>query len=280
MKTLTYTIDIKAPAAKIWFVLWDDKHYKEWTSVFSLGSYAVSDWKEGSKIQFLTPEGDGMYSVIDQLIPNKKLVFKHLGEIKKYKELASDSKKYEWSGFIESYELKEHDDTTTLTVKSDVADNFIDFMEDAFPKALKTVKNLAEDLSIHIETEIEKTPDQIWKYWTQPEHIINWNSANADWHTPHAQNDLKINGRFLFRMEAKDGSMGFDFGGTYLEVEPMKKITYKMDDGRKVDVEFLDANGKTKVIERFQPENTNPLELQRDGWQSILNNFKEYAEKN
>jgi uncharacterized protein YndB with AHSA1/START domain len=131
---------------------------------------------------------------------------------------------------------------------------------------------------ITIEAIVNRNSSDIWTLWTQPEHITKWNQASDDWHSPRAENDLKVGGRFLTRMEAKDGSMGFDFSGVYNEVIEHQKIRYTMDDGREVETLFNGESGKTKIIITFDTENENPLEMQRDGWQAILNSFKRYAE--
>ena len=131
---------------------------------------------------------------------------------------------------------------------------------------------------ITIEAIVNRNSLDIWTLWTQPEHITKWNRASDDWHSPRAENDLRVGGRFLTRMEAKDGSMGFDFSGVYNEVIEHKKIRYTMDDGREVETLFNEENGKTKILTTFDAEKENPLEMQRDGWQAILNSFKRYAE--
>ena len=131
---------------------------------------------------------------------------------------------------------------------------------------------------ITIGTTVEVDKEKVWQFWTQPEHIIHWNSASDDWHTPKAESDLRTGGRFTSRMEAKDGSMGFDFGGTFDEVNPPELLNYTLDDGRKVSVTFEENEGVTKITENFEPEDQNPLEMQEQGWQAILNNFKKYAE--
>lgn len=131
---------------------------------------------------------------------------------------------------------------------------------------------------ITIKTQVNAPVEKVWKYWTEPEHITQWNAASDDWHTPRAENDLRTGGRFTSRMEAKDGSMGFDFGGVYDEVKNHEVIAYTMDDGRKVVVEFSSDGNSTHVIETFDPEDQNSREMQQEGWQSILNNFKKYAE--
>lgn len=131
---------------------------------------------------------------------------------------------------------------------------------------------------ITVETLINAPVETVWKKWTSPDDIVKWNNASDDWHTTRAENDLKIGGKFLSRMEAKDGSMGFDFSGTYDTIKSNELIEYTADDNRKVKVHFSDANDKTKVIEIFEAENENPIAMQQSGWQSILDNFKKYTE--
>lgn len=132
--------------------------------------------------------------------------------------------------------------------------------------------------SVTIKTSIEAPIEKVWELWTMPEHIKNWNKATEDWQTTRAENDLRPGGKFVSRMEAKDGSMGFDFGGTYDMVDTDKLISYTLDDGRKVEIIFSSKGNITKVTESFEVEDTNPIELQEGGWQSILDNFKKYAE--
>jgi uncharacterized protein YndB with AHSA1/START domain len=121
--------------------------------------------------------------------------------------------------------------------------------------------------------------EKVWETYTQPAHITQWNAASEDWHSPKAENDLRVGGNFSYRMEAKDGSFGFDFAGTYDEVEQHKKIAYTMGDGRRVSVEFTPNGSNTEVSTVFDAEDQNPVEMQRDGWQAILNNFKNYTEQ-
>ena len=132
--------------------------------------------------------------------------------------------------------------------------------------------------SIVVEVLVSQELDKVWEAWTQPEHIRKWNFASDDWHCPAAINDLKANGALKWRMESKDGSVGFDFKGIYQEVRHQKFICYHIDDGRKVEISFSESNGKVKVSEHFEPENQNSLELQKQGWQAILENFKKHAE--
>ena len=134
--------------------------------------------------------------------------------------------------------------------------------------------------NITVETTVNAPVEKVWKYWTQPEHLMKWNSASDDWHTPRAENDLRVGGKFSARMEAKDGSFGFDFGGVYDAVRTNDYIEYTLGDGRKVSVTFKRDGDKTKVTETFEAESENSVELQRGGWQAILDNFKKYTEAN
>ena len=123
--------------------------------------------------------------------------------------------------------------------------------------------------TITVQATVKAPAKKVWKLYTGTEHVTHWNNASDDWHTPRAENDLKAGGKFLFRMEAKDGSAGFDFSGVYDEVETNKLIAYTMDDGRKA---------KTTIAVTFEAENENSIEMQRSGWQAILDNFKKYAD--
>ena len=138
----------------------------------------------------------------------------------------------------------------------------------------------AEKTTITIETTVNAPVEKVWEYWSKPEHITQWCSATDEWHTPKADNDLRVGGSFSSRMEAKDGSMGFDFGGVYDAVEENKTIEYTIGDGRKVKIDFTSSGNETRVVESFDAESTNPVEMQRAGWQAILDNFKKYTEAN
>src|SRR6187399_1334757 len=131
---------------------------------------------------------------------------------------------------------------------------------------------------ITVETLVNADPQKTWRIWTEPQHIMQWTNASDDWHAPKAENDLRTGGRFSTRMEAKDGSFGFDFGGIYDNVKKNELIEYTMGDGRQVQVTFSPAGDQTKIVETFDAEATNPVEMQRGGWQAILDNFKKYTE--
>lgn len=131
---------------------------------------------------------------------------------------------------------------------------------------------------ITVQTTVNVPVEKAWEYWGSPEHIVQWNSASDDWHTPKAENDLRTGGKFSSRMEAKDGSFGFDFAGVYDEVKPHELITYTMGDGRKVAITFTGNGDQTTVTETFDPESENPVDMQQAGWQAIMDNFKKYTE--
>ncbi|MFW0738584.1 SRPBCC family protein [Flavobacterium sp. T12S277] len=133
---------------------------------------------------------------------------------------------------------------------------------------------------ITVQNTIKASIDKVWEFWTLPEHITKWSFASPDWHTPHAENDLRVGGKFTSTMAAKDGSMSFDFGGEYTVVEKNKAIEYILEDGRKVEIAFKETPNGVEVIESFDPETQNPEEMQRGGWQAIMDNFKSYTESN
>nr|WP_294803745.1 SRPBCC family protein [uncultured Nitrososphaera sp.] len=134
--------------------------------------------------------------------------------------------------------------------------------------------------AITVQTVVNAPVEKVWECWNRPEHITGWAFASDDWEAPAAENDLRVGGRFKTTMAAKDKSASFDFGGVYTSVKEHELIEYDMDDGRHVKVEFADSPQGVKITETFEPENTHPENVQRSGWQAILNNFKKYAEAN
>ncbi len=132
--------------------------------------------------------------------------------------------------------------------------------------------------AITVKASVNAPVAKVWEAWNNPEHITQWANASDDWHAPYADNDLRQDGKFKTTMAAKDGSFSFDFEGVYTDVETHELIKYVMGDGRKVEVIFNGHGDTTEIIETFDPENTNPIEMQQGGWQAILNNFKKYVE--
>jgi uncharacterized protein YndB with AHSA1/START domain len=133
-------------------------------------------------------------------------------------------------------------------------------------------------VKITVETVVQADPKDVWEAWNTPEDIRRWNAAADDWHTTKSAVDLREGGKFSARMEAKDGSEGFDFEGTYTRVEPGKRIDYRMKDGRTVEVRFEPTAGGVRVVETFDAETENPPEMQRQGWQAILESFRRHVE--
>lgn len=131
---------------------------------------------------------------------------------------------------------------------------------------------------ITVSTKVKGPIEKVWDHFTKPEHIVHWNFASEDWHAPWAKNNLRVGGKFSSRMEAKDGSSGFDFEGIYTEVTLLKGFTYELEDGRKVIVSFEVVDENVIVREDFDAETENTIERQQNGWQSILDNFKKYSE--
>ena len=133
---------------------------------------------------------------------------------------------------------------------------------------------------ITVETTVNAPIEKVWEYWITPAHIVKWNTASPDWHTTSSENDLRVGGKFSARMEAKDGSFGVDFGGIYDVVTEQEYIEYTLGDNRKVQITFTNLDGATKVVESFEAEGQNSVEMQKGGWQAIMDNFKKYTEEN
>ncbi len=140
MITLKFDIEINAPREKVWAALWDDRSYREWTSVFTPGSYAKTDWKEGSRIDFLNPSGSGIFATIYKKIPNDTMVFKHAGEVKEGKDIPGT----DWAGSTESYFLSDRNGATTLRTELESTEDLQKYFNDTFPKAMSLLKQIAE----------------------------------------------------------------------------------------------------------------------------------------
>lgn len=130
---------------------------------------------------------------------------------------------------------------------------------------------------IVVEVKVNAAIEKVWDSYTNPVHIVNWNFADPSWHCPRATNELEIGGKYVARMEAKDGSFGFDFEAVYTEILPLECFTYEFG-GRLAKVDFQENNNAASVKITFDPETENPVELQKAGWQAILNNFQKYTE--
>jgi|SRR6478672_4094274 len=131
---------------------------------------------------------------------------------------------------------------------------------------------------ITVQTTVNAPIEKVWEYWTQPKHIMQWNHASDDWHCPRASNDLMVGGKFNFTMASKEGAMSFDFEGEYSRIKEFSLIEYHIIGGRKVIINFEETKNGVKVTESFEPEEVNSHELQKNGWQAILDNFKKHTE--
>lgn len=282
MQKINFSATINAPKEKVWEILWNRDSYRSWTKVFSESSDVQTDnWKEGTKVIFGDNQGSGMVARVAANRPNEFMSFEHLGVMKDGVEDTTSDEVKNWAGAKENYTLREENGNTRLDVEMDITEEFKEFMETAWPKAMDKIKDLAEGKAktlITIQTEVNAPVEKVWERWNKPEHITQWNQASPDWHCPKASNDLRPGGTLNATMAAKDGSFSFDFAGVYDEVVPNKKLSYTIGDGRKVNVAFEEKNGKTAITESFEAENTHPLEMQRGGWQAILDSFKNYTE--
>ncbi|HMB62399.1 MAG TPA: SRPBCC family protein [Eudoraea sp.] len=152
-------------------------------------------------------------------------------------------------------------------------------MHHGYSSVITPINKTMHTTKISVQTTIAADLNKVWEYYTEPEHITKWNFASDDWCCPMAKNDLRPGGKYTARMEAKDGSFGFDFEATYDDVKPAESFTYTKADGRRAIVKFGGLGNKTNLLVRFDPENENPIDRQRNGWQAILDNFKKYTEQ-
>ena len=143
---------------------------------------------------------------------------------------------------------------------------------------VKSKENSMAKLNIKIDTLVHAPLDYVWETWNTPSHIIHWIHASDDWHSPKTDSNFVEGGRFVYRMEAKDNSFGFDFSGTFVEIVDKKRIVTRLDDDRIVQTEFIQENDGVRIIETFEAEDENSVEMQKEGWYAILNNYKLYTE--
>jgi uncharacterized protein YndB with AHSA1/START domain len=196
-------------------------------------------------------------------------------------EFDSDmAKKY--AGSYENYTLNPKDGGTEFVSDMTLDPSEVEFMKSRWHQALIVLKQLCEEEFLFVSTFVHLDMDKVWQTWTNPEDIINWCHASDDWEVLKAENDLKVEGKFLTTVSAKDNSESFDFTGVYDMVEDTqnnyRQLSYTMEDGRKVEVHFQSYNNGVKLIEKFNPEKQNDNQMQITGWQAILDNFKQYIE--
>ncbi|VDN47100.1 conserved protein of unknown function [Petrocella atlantisensis] len=289
MKKIKKSVDIKTSPEVIWGAIINPSKYQLWTSVFQEGSYFEGGWQKGDHIKFLMADEQGhtmgLYSEIAESDHLKYISIKHLGLVKDDSVDYTSEEARKWTPSFENYYLEKiNDDHTRFTIEVDVDDEEFTDMSDVWDLGLVKLKEVCEKNSgafteITFEALIEAPLHQVWEYWTSPEHIIKWNFASEDWHCPEAVNHLFKGGRFVYTMAAKDGSMSFGFSGTYTDLVEDSYIINQLDDGRMMKVLFQKVGeAQTKVIETFDAEDINTIDLQKEGWQSILNNFKKVVE--
>jgi uncharacterized protein YndB with AHSA1/START domain len=285
MKKILQSIDIHASREDVWAAIISDKKYRLWTAAFHDGSYFEGGWQQGERIKFLAKDEEGYRTgMISEIAVNehlKDISIKHLGlMIYDVEDYTSDYAK-KWSLTYENYHLEKLDvRETRFSVDIEIDEEHADLFEEQWTFALVKLKAVCEEklaafASITVEVVVEAPLARVWAYWTSPEHVTKWNFASEDWHCPSAFNNLCVGGRFVYTMAAMDGSMSFDFSGTYTEVVIGERIINQLDDGRMMSVFFEEFGpDQTRVVEIFDAEEENSLDLQREGWQAILDNFK------
>ena len=289
MSKLVLSIDIDAPANVVWNAITQDGPYRAWTSVFNESSHFIGGWNKGDIIRFagINENGDleGLYAEIAESIPNEYISVRHLGTFKKDEVDTTSDEVKAWAPSFENYRLeKTGPHSTRFHLDMDIHEEYYSMFENLWPKAMARLKEECEASNngpkrITVITMVGGEEGKVWTYYTDPDHIKKWNAASSDWHCPYAENDVRNGGRFKFTMAAKDGSASFDFTGEYTDVVHGHRISYVMDDGRKADTHFTYQADKMCVMTTFDAEGTNPVDLQRGGWQSILENFKKHVEE-
>jgi uncharacterized protein YndB with AHSA1/START domain len=290
MNKLILWIDIHATQQVVWNAITQDAPYRKWTSVFDESSCFEGSWNTGDEIHFIGFDKDGnkmgMVSEIAESRYPEYISIRHLGYMQNGKTDTTSDAVREWAPSYENYRLeKTSENSTRFHLEMDVQEKYQAMFENQWPRAMGVLKDICEEEAkgrarITVNTLVSGASDKIWSYWTDPIHICAWNAASPEWHCPAAENDLRTGGHFKFTMAAKDGSMSFDFNGVYTAVESGHHIAYTMEDGRKAEINFCLLGEKILVTETFDPEQTNSHELQRSGWQAILDNFKEHVETN
>jgi uncharacterized protein YndB with AHSA1/START domain len=286
MQKIEFSTRIKAPVEKVWFKMFNDESYRVWTKAFNPTSYFVGDWfKKGSEIKFMGTDDKGeiggMLALINDIVPYGFMSLKHIGMLKGDSVENLKVEDYNLETY-ENYYFKEVDGETEVKMVMDSKEEWVEMFSEMWPNALKLLKEICEAKTekITVETIVSCDLDKVWNFFTNPKHIENWCYASEDWGASDAENDLKKHGKFKTKMFAKDDSFSFDFEGIYIKMEDKKMFQYVLADARVVDVFFEEVDGKTKITEIFDPEKINSFEMQKAGWQAILDNFKKYVESN
>lgn len=287
MKKLHESIKINAPIQRVWWAIIDKKLYEQWAETFMKGSTFEGGWNKGDKIKFIGPNEDGTISgMISEIAESNFPTFisiRHVGMIFNGVEDTTSDQIKAWTPAYENYTLKEENGVTEFVLDMDSNEEYYEMFKEMWPKALAKLKEIVEAIKpakITTTTDVKAPLTKVWNTYTKPDQITKWAFASEDWEAPYAENDVRNGGRFKTHMQAKDKSFEFDFTGTYTNVKEHELIEYIMDDGRSANIQFKDnGDGTVKVTVIFEAEATNPEEMQRGGWQAILDNFKKQAEK-
>lgn len=282
MNKQTYQIEINATQETIWDAITNPKKYRIWSYAFNKTSYFKGGWNQGDKIQFLGCDDEGklmgMSSMIEVSKPHEYISIKHLGFIADGVEDFDSEEVKKWTPAHENYSLIPTENGKILfKAEVDLAEEYVEMFEKMWSEALQVLKVICESM-FEVKVSIPASVEDVWQKFTTPESIVKWNFASDDWECPKASNDLVEGGKFSSTMAAKDGSVSFDFSGQYFDVVPHERIAYKMDDGRLAYVFFEESEGQTVVTELVQAETENPIDMQQQGWQAILDNFKKLNE--
>lgn len=285
MKQLHFSISINAPKEKVWEAVIGKETYPMWTEPFFPGSNIEGSWNRGAKIRFVAPNefgnADGMISEIAENRLYEYISIHHLGFIKNGVEDTTSEEVRKWTPSFENYTFKDVGGATDFIVNIDVPEEMEDMFTSMWNVALVRLKEVSETGTSHIISVIAyvKAPiESVWNCYNEPKHVTQWAFASDDWEAPSATCDLRVGGSFTTVMASKDGKNKFDFKGTYTKLDIHKQIDYVMEDGRKVSVTFTPREQSIQVIVTFDMEHENTRDLQRSGWQAILNNFKKHVE--
>lgn len=267
----------------LWELVVDPDYYRFWTESFSEGSEFVGDWTKGSDIRFITEDENGKESgMLSEIVESQWPEFisiKHVGIVVNGVNDSDSPLAQEWSGSFENYRfIPKEDGTSIFSVEQDFpeeqAEEFTVNWEESFDRMAVLIETNPDfGKVITLREKSRHRPEVIWERLVTPEKVMTWNYASDDWHSPSAKNNLEVGGEFHYEMAAKDGGESFDFWGTYTKIVAPKKLSFVLGDGRTVRIDIFEKPYGCLIEERFEAEQQNDLNLQRQGWQNILKNL-------
>lgn len=267
----------------LWELVVDPDHYRFWTNTFSEGSDFNGDWTKGSNIRFVVEDENGIESgMLSEIVESQWPEFisiRHVGLVVNGVNDYDSPLAREWSPAFENYRfISKEDGTCIFEVEQDLPEETAEEFKGNWEKSFDLMAMRLETSGdvgkmITLREKSRHRPEVIWEKLVTPEKVMSWNYASDDWHCPNAENNLIIGGEFHYEMAAKDGSVSFDFWGTYTEIEAPRKLYFVMGDGRKVRINILEKPYGCLIEEHFEAEQQNNLHLQRQGWQNILKNL-------